>query len=74
MNDRMLLCLKYVGRISRANVSGSEITNESPFAVQQIVCCVDGDETIWKSFVRNGAMLVEPIASRPRGTRESMTG
>ena len=46
MNDRMLLCLKYVGRISRANVSGSEITNESPFAVQQIVCCVDGGETI----------------------------
>eukprot|EP00962_Isochrysis_galbana_P014905 scaffold4267_cov124-Isochrysis_galbana.AAC.5 len=44
--DRMLLCLKYVGKISRANESGSEMTKESPRAVQVIHLSVAVAETI----------------------------
>ena len=55
MKERMLLCLKYVGRMSRANVSGSLITNESPFGVHWMQWSVVFAETIWKSLVRKGA-------------------
>jgi len=65
MKERMLLCLKYVGRMSRAKVSGSVITKESPLGVQMIAWSVCGLETIWKSLVRKGAMLEPPRAPSP---------
>eukprot|EP00967_Tisochrysis_lutea_P038164 scaffold45754_cov30-Tisochrysis_lutea.AAC.2 len=51
--------------MSRANESGSEITNESPLAVQVIHRSVAVADTIWKSFVRKGAMFDEAMESRP---------
>ena len=46
IKERMLLCLKYVGSISRAKTSGSLMTNESPLRVHCMQCSVVWAETI----------------------------
>ncbi|BAT09055.1 Os09g0526650 [Oryza sativa Japonica Group] len=49
-----LLCLKYLGRRSRANSAGRHTTNVDPSSFHEITSSTAGSSTSWYVFVRNG--------------------
>lgn len=55
-NDEKLLCLKCLGRRSRANSAGRHTTNAVPVSFQEIVSSVVGSSTMAYVFVRNGGV------------------
>lgn len=55
-NEEKLLCLKCLGRRSRANSAGRHTTNAVPVSFQEIVSSVVGSSTMAYVFVRNGGV------------------
>ncbi|ONM56652.1 hypothetical protein ZEAMMB73_Zm00001d021264 [Zea mays] len=49
-----LLCLKYLGRRSRANSAGRHTTNVEPSSFHEITSSTAGSSTSWYVLVRNG--------------------